>query len=182
MEAKTTTNLADYDNSWYKPGNPVKRGAWYCVNALFFKASFFPFSSLKVSLLKIFGAKAGKNVAIKPCVNIKYPWFLSIGNNVWIGENVWIDNLGKVIIGDNVCLSQGSLLLSGNHDYTKPGFDLLIKEIILEEGVWIGARSIVCGGVICKSHSVLTAGSVATKTLEPYSIYKGNPAVKVRDR
>jgi len=182
MEAKPKTNLATYDNSWYQPGNPVKRGLWYGINALFFKTSFFPFSFLKVLLLKIFGAKAGKNIAIKPCVNIKYPWFLSLGNNVWIGENVWIDNLGKVSIGDNVCLSQGSLLLSGNHDYTKPGFDLVIKEIVLEEGVWIGARSIVCGGVICKSHSVLTANSVATQLLESYSIYKGNPAVKVRER
>lgn len=182
MEIKIKTDLGAYDNSWYKPGNPIKRCAWYCVNALFFKTSLFPFSLLKVSLLKIFGAKAGTNVAIKPCVNIKYPWFLSIGSNVWIGENVWIDNLGKVSIGDNVCLSQGSLLLSGNHDYKKPGFDLIIKEIILEEGVWIGARSIVCGGVVCKSHSVLTANSVATQSLASYSVYKGNPAVKVRDR
>jgi putative colanic acid biosynthesis acetyltransferase WcaF len=61
-------------------------------------------------------------------------------------------------------------------------FDLMVKEIILEDGVWIGAKSIVCPGVICKSHSILTVGSVATKDLESYSIYQGIPAEKKRDR
>ncbi len=107
---------------------------------------------------------------------------MDLGDHVWVGENVWIDNLGKITIGNNVCLSQGCMLLSGNHDYTKPAFDLIVKEIVLEDGVWIGAKSIVCGGVVCKDHSVLAAGSVANKDLEAYSVYRGNPAVKVRDR
>lgn len=124
----------------------------------------------------------GKNVLIKPKVNIKYPWFLSIGSNVWIGEQVWIDSLGEVTLGNNVCLSQGSMLLSGNHDYTKTGFDLVIKEIILEDSVWIGAKAVVCGGVICRDHSVLSAGSVATGELEAMGIYQGVPARKVKQR
>lgn len=182
MSSRVKTNLGEYDNSWYKPGNVFKRGCWYIINSVFFKSSFFPFSKLKVLLLRLFGASAGKNILIKPCVNIKYPWFLSLGNNVWIGEKVWIDNLGKVVIGDNVCLSQESMLLSGNHDYTKPGFDLIVKDIILEDGVWIGARSVVCGGVICRSHAVLSVNSVATKNLESFSIYQGNPAIKIKER
>lgn len=176
------TDLGQYDNSWYQPGNGLKRACWFVLNSIFFKSSIFPFSGCKVFLLRLFGAKAGRNVFIKPSVSIKYPWFLTLGSNVWIGEGVWIDNLGKVIIGNNVCLSQGSMLLSGNHDYTKPSFDLMIKEIILEDGVWIGARAVVCGGVVCKDHSVLTVGSVATRSLEPFTICQGNPAVKVKDR
>ena len=176
------TELAQYDNSWYHPGNTFKRALWYFINSIFFKSSIFPFSGLKVFLLRLFGTKAGKNIRIKSCVNIKYPWFLILGNNIWIGEKVWIDNLGKVTIGDNVCLSQGSMLLSGNHDYTKIGFDLMVSDIVLENGVWIGARSIVCGGVICKDHSVLAIGSIASQDLEPFSIYRGNPAVKIKAR
>lgn len=182
MSETTKTNLTTYNNSWYQPGNPIKRACWYCINAIFFKSSFFPFSAIKVSLLRLFGAAAGKNIVIKPNVSIKYPWFLQLGDHVWIGENVWIDNLGKVVIGSHVCLSQGSLLLSGNHDYTKPGFDLVVKDIILEDGVWIGARSIVCGGVTCKDHSVLAVNSVASMNLEPFSVYRGNPAVKIKNR
>ena len=143
---------------------------------------FIPVSSVKLILLRLFGAKVGRRVRIKPCVTIKYPWFLEIGDNSWVGENVWIDNLGMVTIGSNVCLSQGSLLLSGNHDYTKATFDLVVKGIVLEDGVWIGAKSIVCGGVACRDHSVLAAGSVASSELDAYTVYRGNPAVKVGER
>ena len=85
-------------------------------------------------------------------------------------------------IGSHVCLSQGVMLLTGNHNYTKPTFDLMVGKIILEDGVWLGALSVVCPGVTCGSHSVLSVGSVATKDLEAYGIYQGNPAMKVRER
>lgn len=176
------TDLSVYNNSWYKPGNSLKRITWHCINLIFFKSGFFPFYGLKRSLLRLFGGKIGKGVLIKPAVNIKYPWLLTVGDHVWIGENVWIDNVANVTLGNNVCLSQGALLLTGNHNYKKISFDLMIAEITLEDGVWIGARAIVCPGVTCKSHAILSVGSVATQNLEPYSIYLGNPAIKCRQR
>ena len=177
------TDLSKFDNSWYKPGaNVIKRFLWYFVNVLVFKSSLFPVSRFKVLLLRWFGATVGKKVNIKPSVNIKYPWKLSIGDYAWIGENVWIDNLDDIIIGANVCISQGALLLCGNHNYKKSTFDLITGKIIIEDGAWIGARSVVCPGVTCKSHAVLTAGSIANQDLEPYGIYRGNPAVKIKDR
>ena len=176
------TNLGEYNNSWYKPGHPAKRWLWFLFNILFFKTSLFPFYRFKVFLLRLFGAKIGHHVVIKPLVNIKYPWFLETGNNVWIGEKVWIDNLGMVSLGNNVCLSQGCVLLTGNHDYTKPAFDLRVDAIVLEDGVWVGAGSVVCGGTICRDHAVVTVGSVATGELESMGIYRGNPAVKIKER
>ncbi len=180
MQGKT--NLASFSNSWYNPGNTFKRGLWYFFNLIFVKNPYNPFIGLKRGVLRMFGAKIGKGLIIKPAVNIKYPWKLKVGNNVWIGENVWIDNLEIVEIQDNVCISQGAMLLCGNHNYKKTSFDLIVKGIIIEEGAWIGAKAIVCPGVICKSHALLTVGSVAVKPLEPYSIYQGNPAVKIKDR
>jgi len=176
------TDLSTYDNSWYRPGSSLKRFCWYWINAFIFNTSLFPFYKLKVFFLRLFGAKVGHNVLIKPQVNIKYPWFLEVGNNVWIGERVWIDNLAKVIICNNVCLSQGSMLLTGNHDYTKVAFNLITNKIELEDGVWIGAGAIVCGGAICRDHIILTVGSIATGELESMGIYRGNPAVRVKDR
>jgi len=178
-----STDLSKFQNAWYKPGGSfLKRTLWYYVNVIFFTSHLFPISSLKVMFLRLFGAKVGNNVVIKPSVNIKYPWRLRIGNNVWIGENAWIDNLADVVIEDNVCVSQGAMLLTGNHDYKKESFDLIIKGIILEQGSWVGAKSVVCPGVRLKSHAILSVGSVAAKDLEMYSIYQGIPAVKVRDR
>ena len=124
----------------------------------------------------------GKNIFIKPKVNIKYPWLLKLGNNVWIGENVWIDNLDMVTIGNNVCISQGAMLICGNHNYKKSTFDLMTNPIILEEGVWIGAKAIVTGGVTAYSHSVLTVNSVISKNMDAYAIYIGNPAIKTKMR
>ena len=116
-------------------------------------------------------------MVIKPGVNIKYPWHLTIGDNSWIGENVWIDNLADVRIGQNCCISQGAMLLCGNHDYMKAGFDLLTGEIVLKDGAWVGAKAVVCPGVTMGAGSVLTVGSVATKDLIEDGIYQGNPAV-----
>ena len=155
---------------------------WYFTNILVFKSSFFTSYLLKRVVLKIFGAKIGKNVIIKPNVNIKYPWKLQLGDYVWIGEGVWIDNLDFVIIGNHCCISQGALLICGNHDYTKTTFDLVVKRIVLEDGVWIGAKSVVCPGVVARTHAILTAGSTISKDMQAYSIYRGNPAEKVKSR
>lgn len=124
----------------------------------------------------------GKKVLIKPGVNIKYPWQLEIGDNCWIGERVWIDNLAKVRIGSHVCLSQGAMLLCGNHDYGKSTFDLILGEIKLEDGAWIGALSVVGPGVTVGSHALLSVGSVATRNLDGWKIYRGNPAEVVCER
>lgn len=177
------TDLSSYDNSWFSPkAGWIKRTFWYYTNQLIFNHGLFPISSFKIIILKLFGAKMGNGVTIKPSVNIKYPWLLKVGDHVWIGENVWIDNLTSVEIGNNVCLSQGAMLLTGNHNYKLSTFDLIVKEIILEDGVWIGARSMVCPGITCFAHSILSVNSVATGNLDSYGIYQGNPAVKIKNR
>ncbi|MES2838125.1 MAG: WcaF family extracellular polysaccharide biosynthesis acetyltransferase [Bacteroidota bacterium] len=176
------TDLSKFNNSWYKPGaSALVRLLWYFTNAVFFNSAF-PIISVKRFLLKLYGANVNEGVVIKPYVNIKYPWKLTLGKNVWLGEKVWIDNLANVTIGDNACVSQGAMLLCGNHNYKKSTFDLIVKEIIIEEGVWIGAQSVVCPGVVCSSHSVLSVNSVAVTNLESYTIYQGNPAVAIRKR
>lgn len=179
---KNTTDLSKFNNDWYDTGASLfKRTLWYIINAFVF-TTYCPWNSLKLFFLKLFGAKLGKGVVIKPAVNIKYPWKLSIGDNVWIGENAWIDNLDEVVIGNNVCLSQGAMLLCGNHNYKKAFFDLRTEKIVLEDGVWIGAKAVVCPGIVCKSHSMLAVGSVATSDMEAYFVYQGNPAVKIKAR
>ncbi len=177
------TDLSSYDNSWYQPGGKIKIICWYILSRVFIN-TYLPFPMiLKIFILRLFGAKVAATAVIKPKVNIKYPWNLEIQDFAWIGENVWIDNLEMVTFGTNCCVSQGAMLLTGNHDFTKSNFELIVKPIILKAGVWIGAKAVVCPGVVAESHAILTVNSVATKSLEPYGIYQGNPAkfVKLRN-
>ena len=175
-------NLSSFSPSNFDKGaGKLKITLWYFVNALLVRASWNPFMGIKIQLLKAFGAKIGKGLVMKNNVTIKFPWKLIIGNNVWLGENVWIDNLDNVTIGNDVCISQGALLLTGNHDYTRSTFDYRNAPITVEDGAWIGAKSVVCPGVKVHSHAILTVSPVATKDLDAYGIYQGNPATKVRE-
>ncbi|MDR6194862.1 WcaF family extracellular polysaccharide biosynthesis acetyltransferase [Siphonobacter sp. SORGH_AS_0500] len=181
MSSKSV-DLSKYQHQPQFSSKSWRNRIWFVVNILFFYTKLPIPVGLKLWILRKFGAKVGTGVMIKPNVNIKFPWLLEIGNNVWIGEEVWIDNLVQVRIGSNACLSQGAMLLCGNHNYKSTRFDLMTAPITLEEGVWIGAKSIVCPGVTCYSHAMLVVGSVATGNLEAYGIYRGNPAAKIRNR
>ena len=175
--------LAGFDGSdFYKGAGVLKTTIWYFVNALLVRASWNPFLSIKIALLRAFGGKIGKGLVIKNKVIIKSPWNLAVGDDCWLGEDCWIDNLDKVVIGSNVCISQGALLLTGNHDYTISSMPYRNAAIRIEDGAWIGAKTTVCPGVTVHRNAILTVGSVATKDMEENAIYQGNPAVKIRER
>jgi putative colanic acid biosynthesis acetyltransferase WcaF len=176
-------DLSTFNNSWYNPGRGfLVRTLWHFVNALFLQNPLNPSSRIKISILRLFGAKIGEGVVLKPSINVKYPWNLEIGNYTWIGENAWLDSLAPIRIGNNACISQGAYFCTGNHDWTDPAFGLVVKPIIIEDGAWVGARTTVLPGVTVKSHSVVAAGSVIGKDTEPNMVYAGNPAVKVKER
>ena len=115
-------------------------------------------------------------------MRVKFPWRLTIGDHCWIGEDVWIDNLVEVAFGTHVCASQGAYFCTGSHDWSKRSFDLIVKPISIESHAWISARSVVGPGVSVGEGAVLGLASVATQALEPWVIYMGNPAVRVKVR
>jgi len=176
-------DLSRFDNSWYSPGRSLTiRLFWMIVNGIFF-LSWLPWpSSLKVRLLRLFGARVGVGVVVKPRVNVKYPWHLEIGDYTWIGEGAWLDSLAPIRIGSNACLSQGVTIETGNHDWSKTTFDLIVREVIVEDGAWAAVESLLLPGSRLASHAILGAGSVLSGETEPYGIYSGVPACKVKVR
>lgn len=145
------------------PGNRgfATRALWYLVSAVCFShaLALLP-STAKAELLRWFGATVGPGLVIKPRVTIKYPWFLRVGRSVWIGERAWIDNPAPVALGDNVCVSQGATLISGNHDFKRADFAYFGGPITVGDRVWVCAGAIVAPGSTIPAGTVVAIGSV----------------------
>lgn len=183
MTERNRTRLADFDNAWYDPGRPLAvRLLWLAANRLFLLTSFPWPSAVKRAILRAFGARVGAGVVLKPRINVKYPWNLAVGDHSWIGEAVWIDSLARVEIGADCCLSQGVMIETGNHDWSAPAFDLVVKGVVVEDGAWAAVRSLLLPGSRLATHAVLGAGSVLSGETEPYGVYVGVPAAKARER
>ncbi len=155
---------------------------WYAAKCVFFLSPLPWPSRMKCSLLRRFGATIGRNVYIKPRVNIHLPWHLVIGDHSLVGEEVFVLNFALVTVGEQCCLSQRAFLCTGNHDYKNPLFPYRNAPIQLGDGVWIGAQSFVGPGVTVGDESVVTAGSVVTRSLPARMVCSGNPCVPLRSR
>ncbi|WP_339876386.1 WcaF family extracellular polysaccharide biosynthesis acetyltransferase [uncultured Algoriphagus sp.] len=155
---------------------------WYFVKCFFFLSAFpFP-SSFKARILRLFGAKIGEGIVIKPRVNIHFPWKLIVGNHVWIGEEAFLLNFEPLTIGNNVCISQRAFLCGGNHDYRDPSMPFRNGPIKLNDGSWVGASVFVGPNVEVGIDSVLAAGSIVTKSVPENVILRGNPAINIGAR
>jgi putative colanic acid biosynthesis acetyltransferase WcaF len=118
----------------------------------------------------------GRGVVIRSRVNITFPWRFECGDNVWIGDEVYILSLAMVTIRSNVCLSQRAFLCTGSHDFRKETFDLITKPITVEDGCWIAAGAFVGPGVNIGGGSVVAAGAVVIKDVAAGTLLGGNPA------
>ena len=167
-----------FDRGRPKPVEAV----WYLLKcACFLSPLPFP-SRLKCALLRAFGARVGRGVVLKPRINIHFPWKLSIGDHVWIGEEVFILNLEPVTIGAHCCISQRAFICTGNHDYRRPDMAYRSQPIVIEDGAWVGAQVFVSPGVTIGTDAVVAAGSVVTRSLPAEMVCSGNPCVPVKPR
>ncbi|PSO82839.1 MAG: colanic acid biosynthesis acetyltransferase WcaF [Cyanobacteria bacterium QS_4_48_99] len=172
-----------YTSGSYTPGAPYWRQLlWYFLGSPLVKSYWLPFSGFKIWLLRGFGAKIGDNVRIKPGVMVKFPWRLTVGDYVWIGEKAWLDNLASITLESHVCLSQDVYLCTGNHNWSSPNFGLITAPIEIQQGSWIAARAVIGPGVTVAQGAVLGLGSVTGRSLQPMTIYVGNPAQFLKPR
>ncbi len=175
-------SLRSYRRTYRHRRGRLTRCAWALCSLILFESGWFPLSRLKTLILRLFGATIGKGLVIKTHVRIKYPWLLSVGDDCWIGQEVWIDNLDAVSLGNDVCLSQAVYLCTGSHDADSRTFDLITRPIHIENGAWIAARSTVLGGVVVQRMGVVAAGAVVSADVSALSIVGGCPARDLRKR
>lgn len=155
---------------------------WWIVQSILFNTSPQFMYGWRRFLLRMFGAKIGKNVIIRPSVKVTYPWKISIGDFSWIGDNVSLYSLGKITIEDNVVVSQKSYLCTGSHDYLQVDFPIYQKPIHIGAQSWIAADVYIAPGVKIGNGTVVAARSSVYKDLPPNKICKGNPAKVIRNR
>ena len=166
-----------YDNSDFNRGaGRIKESLWILCKCLFFLNPFPWPSSLRVFLLRLFGARLGRHVVVRSGVNVSFPWRFSAGNHVWLGEDVFILSLASVTIGSHVCISQRAFLCTGSHAWKTEAFDLETLPITVEDRVWIAAQAFIGPGTCIGQGSVVGAGTVLMKAIPPDSMAVGNPA------
>ncbi|MGV3533757.1 MAG: WcaF family extracellular polysaccharide biosynthesis acetyltransferase [Chthoniobacteraceae bacterium] len=169
--------LEGYTTGGFDRGAPRwKELLWVLAKVVFFENGLPWPSTLRVALLRAFGATVGRGVVIRSRVNITFPWRLTIGDHVWLGEEVLILSLAPVTLESDVCISQRAFLCTGSHRFDSPGFDLVTKPITIRRGSWIAAQAFIAPGVSIGPDSMVAAGSVVTRDVEPGKVVAGNPA------
>lgn len=160
--------LDQFENTGFDRGASRLKEVMWILTSEMLLASWLPGSSWRVAILRSFGGRIGKGVVLKPRVRVKFPWRLVLGDHVWIGEDVWIDNLATVEIGEHSCVSQGAYLCTGSHDWRDPAFGLITRPISVGKGCWVAAKAVLAPGSIMEDGAVLAMCSLG------HGLIKGN--------
>ena len=142
---------------------------WFATQHIIFKSPLIP-SLLRPFLLRLFGSSIGRRVFIRRGVKVHFPWNLQVGDDCWIGEEVWFINHEKITIGSNVCISQRSIICSGGHDYRSSSLEYAHNPIEIKDGAWVCLDAKVLAGVSIGECSVVSAGEIVRKSIPDYSM------------
>jgi putative colanic acid biosynthesis acetyltransferase WcaF len=173
-------SLAGQGNCKRKRGF-ITETVWFFLEACIINNKLIPVSSVRVALLRAFGARIGRGCRMPHPIRVKAPWNLEVGDNCWFGVDAWIYNQADIRIGNNVCISQGVFLTAGSHDVAG-NMDLQVAPIVIEDGVWITSKCVVQMGVTIGRSAVVTPLSVVHRSLEAEGVYGGNPVRFIRKR
>ncbi len=162
--------------------NRIARFCWNVTAALLFRTSPRPLHAWRAFLLRCFGARIGKGVHIYPKAKIWAPWNLYCADYAGVGDGAELYNPAPMRLGEFCVVSQDSYVCGATHDYNQPDFPLLTYEMSIGSRAWICARACVAPGVQVGQGAVLGLASVATHDLDPWIVYAGVPARRVRER
>lgn len=163
--------------------NRLGRAVWGAVWLLLFRPSPRPLHAWRAALLRLFGARLGKDVHVYPGARVWAPWQLTIGNRVGVADGAVLYNMAPMTIGDECVISQGAHLCGGSHDIDSPNFQLIAAPIVLAPRVWICAEAFVGPGVKIAEGCVAGARCVLMNSVDqPWTVWAGNPATMRRTR
>jgi putative colanic acid biosynthesis acetyltransferase WcaF len=160
----------------------ARRLVWNVCRALLYRTSPRPFHAWRAFLLRCFGATLEPGCSFYPASRVWAPWNLICADAVTVADGAEIYNPAPMRFGSHAIVSQGAFLCGATHDYDDPRFPLLAYAMDIGAYAWVCARAMVAPGVNVGEGAVLGMGSAATRDLEPWGVYAGVPAVKVKER
>jgi len=155
---------------------------WWMVDALLFRPSPQIMYGWRRCLLRLFGARVGIGVIIRPSARVTYPWKVTIGDHAWIGSDVTLYSLGQIDIGSHSVISQKSYLCAGDHDHLQADFAIRGPRISIGSQVWVASDVFIAPGVTIADGSVVGARSTVIQDLPAGMICIGNPARAIKRR
>lgn len=162
--------------------NRLGRVVWNLVYILFFRFSPVFFYGWRAMLLRLFGAKVGKNTHVYPGAKIWAPWNVHLKDECAVATGVTLYSQGKITVGKRAVISQGSYICAGTHDYTKPGFPLYTMPIEIGDFAWVAAEVFVHPGITIGTGTVIGARSVVTQNMPDWMICSGFPCKPLKER
>jgi putative colanic acid biosynthesis acetyltransferase WcaF len=174
--AKPWVDLRKYDQSWFDRG----RAGWFIVLWWLVQGVAFPLSphfshGFRRWLLRLFGARIGAGVLIRPTARFTYPWKIEIGDFSWIGDDVVLYSLDRIRIGEHCVISQECYLCTGNHDMADPAFGLVTAPVEIGNGVWVAADCFIGPGVRIGANAVIGARSSVFANMPASQVCWGSP-------
>lgn len=155
---------------------------WWVVEALLFRPSPQFLYGWRRWLLRLFGARVGRDVIIRPTVRTQFPWKVSIGDYAWIGDDVVLYSLGDISIGRHAVVSQKAYLCTGSHDPQRVDFPIFSRPIRIEDECWVATDVYIGPGVTVGRGTIVGARSSVFKDLPAGKVCIGSPARVIRDR
>jgi putative colanic acid biosynthesis acetyltransferase WcaF len=140
------------------------------------------FNPWRLFILRIFGAKIHPQAGVYASVQIWAPWNLEMHKNSWLGSKVICYNPAKIIVEEDVTVSQYAYLCTASHDINRTDFKLITSPIIIKNQAWIAAGAFIGMGVIIGEGAIVGATASVYKDVEPWTVVGGNPAkfIKIR--
>ncbi|MBW4417997.1 MAG: hormogonium polysaccharide biosynthesis acetyltransferase HpsU [Myxacorys californica WJT36-NPBG1] len=176
LTAKPLVNLQNYDQSWFDRGRPGWVVLlWWLVQAITFPLTPQPFNNIRRGILRLFGAKVGKGVLVRPTARFTYPWNVEIGDYSWIGDDVVFYSLDRIQIGEHCVISQKTYLCTGSHDLHDPSFGLVTGAIAIGNGAWIATDCFIAPGVQIGANAVVGTRSSVFTSLPEQQVCWGTP-------
>ncbi len=178
LDTKPLVNLRNYKSSNYDGGR--SNGLvmiWWFVQAISFSLSLHNFNNFRCWLLRLFGAKIGQGVVIRPTARFTYPWKISIGDYSWIGDDVVFYSIDRIEIGSHAVISQKSYLCTASHDFCDPSFPTTTSPIRIENGTWIATDCFVAPGVTIGANTVIGARSSVFRDIPQQQVAWGSPCI-----